>query len=157
MLCLHDEILHLRLPLGIHTVGHMARRALLAALTATAGISLSACTPSYEPPKNSAVPQPLPALIVIQAEQRGYTEGLAAGERIQARRDRAAAAAKEKQAAPPLAEGSAAPAAPETSPIPAVVAPQPQPEFSYSPAGPAIPVTPIPQTPCKKPNSAVCD
>jgi hypothetical protein len=140
-----------------HKVRHVVGRTLLAVLAATNWILLTACSPSSTLPASLPPPQPLPALSLIQAEQKGYSEGLAAGERIQARRDRAAEAAKEKQTAPqPTGNGaSAIPAV--AAPLLPAVAPQPPPEFSYSPAGPAIPVAPTPTSACKKLNGPVCD
>jgi hypothetical protein len=137
----------------VYTVYRATRRV----FAAIAWISLSACTTSYQPRASGLAPQPLPVLSLIQAEQKGYAEGLAAGERIQARRDRAAEAAKRKQSAPPSTEGGA-PAGPAeaTPPLPAVKT-QPPPEFSFSPAGPAIAVAPVAQTGCKKSNGTLCD
>jgi hypothetical protein len=140
-----------------HNVVHRTRRAFLAGFMVTTSVLLSACTQSSPLAADTTPPEPLPALIVLQAEQKGYTEGLAAGERIQARRDRAAEAAKEKHAVPQSTESGVAASQAEATPVPPGAEPQPQPEFSYSPAGPAIPVAPVQQSGCKKSNATLCD
>jgi hypothetical protein len=87
-------------------------------------------------------PQPLPALALLQAEQKGYAEGLAAGKRIQARHDswvasHATADQKAATAPPPDTTGQTV-----TSTVPAP--PAPLPPAVYVPSGPitAIPASP---------------
>jgi hypothetical protein len=121
----------------------------------SAAMLLAACA-TPPPPAPVAVvppPRPLPALALLNAENQGYVEGVAAGERIQSRRDRARALAAQTQAqaqaqvqdnqpkppvpAPPapVQPTKTAVAAPD-KPLPVAAPPQ----ISYDPVGPATPV-----------------
>jgi len=87
------------------------------------------------PPPVAAAPSPQ---LLAQAEARGYAEGVAAGERIQARKDGgtvAELAAKTAVVTPP-------PPAPVPAPAAAVVSPAPAPPVpsGFATEGPATPL-----------------
>jgi hypothetical protein len=100
------------------------------------GLGLASCTAPPEPVATAPAVN-LQALLQ-QAEAKGYDEGLAAGKRIQARKDHALAAKPE--APPPPAPAMAEATPPPAPPAPAVPAAEPPPPDGFSPQGPAVPL-----------------
>jgi hypothetical protein len=113
---------------------------------------LAGCVAPPLPPARPETPFLAPTstdLLHIKAD--AYNAGVAAGERIQARRDRAALAAAAAQPACPTAMPAPAghPATPSATvpepiplPVPVPAKPSPNPGTVYTPGGPAIPVVP---------------
>jgi len=101
-------------------------------------LALSSCAAPPPPPApvatTSAAPGEQMAQLLRQAEAQGYAEGLAAGKRIQARKDHEQATETPATPAPAVAE-----AAPPPSPAPAPVA-EPPPPNGFAPQGPAVPL-----------------
>jgi ABC-type branched-subunit amino acid transport system substrate-binding protein len=104
----------------------------------TAGLlALTSCAAPPPPaPVAAATAAPVVqmAQLLRQAEAQGYAEGLAAGKRIQARKDHEQATEAPAKPAPAVAE-----ATPPHSPAPAPV-PEPPVANSFAPQGPAVPL-----------------
>jgi len=99
-------------------------------------LALTSCAAPPPAPvaATTAAPGVQMAQLLRQAEAQGYAEGLAAGKRIQARKDREQATATPAKPAPAVAE-----AAPPPTPAPAP-APEPPVANSFAPQGPAVPL-----------------
>ncbi len=105
------------------------------------GLGLASCTapPPPEPVATATAPAVKLQALLQQAEAKGYDEGLAAGKRIQARKDRALAA-KPQAPPPPAAPAMAEATPPPAPPVPAAPAAEPPPPDGFSPQGPAVPL-----------------
>jgi hypothetical protein len=110
---------------------------------------VAGCMPARPPPE----PEPVAAgsVDLMHSKVDAYNAGLAAGKRLQARRDAAALAAAKADCAAPVAAAPAVPSPAAPNPVvanpvppPAVIpAPVPNQAQVYTPGGPAVPVSPI--------------